>query len=71
MGKINLPMAAVKAMCQDIDMEGLLLSDYPLKYILENCTSTADWAIAARNCQNEEDVLPIAIHTFLMDWREE
>jgi hypothetical protein len=35
------------------------------------CGISPDWVIAGLNCTDDKDILPVCIHTYLMDWRPE
>jgi hypothetical protein len=77
MHEIFLPISAIEAMLNDPIMKELL-GDYawPRRILSEvsidvSRTSELDWVVAGLNCKNDADILPVCIHTFLMDWKPE
>jgi hypothetical protein len=77
MAKTTLPLAAVEAMCQDWRMSRLMAVIRPTGTILgiidemnEGSEKVPDWILAGANCKDPDDILPMCIHTFLLDWEE-
>jgi hypothetical protein len=72
MEKVVLPLQAVEEMLDDIYLMGVVDSvnprDFMNKY-KEQFETVPDWVIAGLNCQDENDIPAICMHTFLMDWR--
>jgi hypothetical protein len=69
-----LPLAAVEAMLKDQDMKLIMLPVNRLRIaqrLVNAATNPPDWLQAAASCHNDDDVLPVAMHTYLMDWRPE
>ena len=75
MEKTTLPLAAVEAMCKDL--KGLINTPengrryYMMGYTCLKTCPAPDWAIAAANCTDEKDVLPVAMQVYLSDWEAE
>lgn len=67
----SLPLAAVEAMCKSYAMQSLMATRNP-RDTLSNYAKwhkiPPDWMIAGLNCQKDEDILPICIHSYLMSW---
>ena len=70
-----LDIKAVEAMLKDIKMQRLLQT------VAENAgfnwlwiagtENRPDWIVSAMNCNNYDNVLPVAMHTFLLDWKSQ
>ena len=74
MSETVLPLAAVEAMCNDGRILWLMRTNEPRISIRsiaheEPDGSSPDWIAAALNCTDDAEILPMAIHTFLMDWK--
>ena len=69
-----LSMEAVKAMCKEVPFNKTFRRIF-LNSLVETRRMTnkivPDWMIAGLNCTDGEEILPVCIHTFLMDWRPE
>lgn len=74
----TIPLAAVEAMYKDKYMRRLVsyVGDWrgAIEELFHELWTSAnimipDWIFAARNCQDDDMILPIAIHTFLLDWK--
>ena len=68
----RLRLEAVEAMCNEIDLEEMARDPRGyVRYLAESPwfkKPWPDWFIAAMNCNDNNMILPVAIHTFLMDW---
>ena len=71
--QVSLPLAAVEALCNERffgALAGVINKRAVLESALRICgENPPDWVIAGLNCAKDEDILPICIHSFLMDWR--
>ena len=68
--QVSLPLAAVEAMCKEkIFQELFIFDNRRLTLKLHMGEYPPDWMIAGLNCKKDEDILPICIHSYLMDWR--
>ena len=63
-----LHLEAVRAATEDPIMARLLYTATP-RELLAAVSNPPDWVLAGLNCANDADILPVALHTFLMDWR--
>jgi hypothetical protein len=71
MPEIFLPLAAIEALCND-ELLGPLMLIKNLRQVLQVVSEHPpfpDWVVAGLNCKNDADILPMCIHTFLLDWR--
>lgn len=73
----SIPLAAVEAMCKS-SLTALFNPMANKREMIETISKYAfigkslpDWVIAGLNCTKDEDILPICIHSYLMDWRPE
>ena len=74
MNETVLDLTAVEAMLKDPLMHALIVSDSPRRFmntVERNVLPLSDWLVAAVNCVDDADILPVAMHTYLLDWRKE
>jgi len=73
----SLDLKAVEDMCHDIAMS--VLMEKPSRKSQRNflilveetrADKTPDWVIAALNCKNDSDILPMAMWVYLSDWKK-
>jgi hypothetical protein len=69
----NIPLEAVQAYWKSPLMRALKNSINPRHFLQEMketyiFTAPPEWIEAALGCAEDKDILPMAIHTFLMDW---
>jgi hypothetical protein len=70
----SLHVEAVRAMLKDLYMDAVMKSTDPRKMlvsVMQDFDYPPDWMVTGLACQKDEDILPYAIQSYLLDWRPE